>query len=89
MKRVLLLFCTVMLIFGLLCGCGRAPADPVAPTPDPNGSQTSEPDDSTVSGEVLERLWKEVGFHGKGAGILRHCAALQGRYHHHLFFRPQ
>lgn len=63
MKRVLLLFCMVMLIFWLLCGCGRAPADPVAPTPDPNGSQTSESNDSTVSSEVLERLWKSIGFH--------------------------
>lgn len=35
MKRVLLLLFIVMLIFGLLCGCGGAPADPVDPTPDP------------------------------------------------------
>lgn len=61
MKRVLLLFCMVMLIFGLLFGCGGAPADPVDPTP---GT-----DDPGTSSEVLERMWELIGSESKGAGL--------------------
>lgn len=61
MKRVLLLFCMVMLIFGLLCGCGGAPADPVDPPP---GT-----DDPGTSSEVLEHMWELIGSESKGAGL--------------------
>ena len=63
MKRVLLLFCMVMLIFGLLCGCGGAPADPVDPTPAPGGPTPG------TSSEVLERMWELIGSESKGAGL--------------------
>ena len=60
MKRVLLLFCMVMLIFGLLCGCGGAPAGPTNPTPDP-GDPTPGTDDPGTSSEVLEHMWELIG----------------------------
>lgn len=68
MKRVLLLFCMVMLIFGLLCGCGGAPADPVDPTPDPDGPNPGT-DDPGTSSEVLEHMWELIGSESKGAGL--------------------
>lgn len=56
MKRVLLLFCMVMLIFGLLCGCGGAPADPVDPTP----TRATRPPEQTIPGPRA-RCWNECG----------------------------
>ena len=69
MKRVLLLFCVTILLIGLLCGCGGAPAGPTPdPTPDPDGP-TPGTDDPGTSSEVLEHMWELIGFESKGAGL--------------------
>lgn len=69
MKRVLLLFCVTVLLIGLLCGCGGAPAGPTPdPTPDPGGP-TPGTDDPGTSSEVLEHMWELIGSESKGAGL--------------------
>lgn len=72
MKRIVLLFCTAILLVCSLCGCTDSPAkNPSIPGGDtiPGGNTVRNPDDTSTEGAALTALQQKINYHSKGAGV--------------------
>ena len=72
MKRISSMFCTALLLSGLLRGCMGLPGNNILDPDNGNitdGSSVTEPDNTKTEDSALTALQQKINYHSKGAGV--------------------
>ena len=72
MKRISSMFCTALLLAGLLRGCMGLPGNNILDPDNGNitdGSSVTEPDNTKTEDSALTALQQKINYHSKGAGV--------------------
>ena len=72
MKRISSMFCTALLLSGLLRGCMGLPGNNILDPDNGNitdGSSVTEPDNTKTEDSDLTALQQKINYHSKGAGV--------------------
>ena len=72
MKRISSMFCTALLLSGLLRGCMGLPGNNILDPDNGNitdGSSVTEPDNTKTEDSALTALQQKINHHSKGAGV--------------------